>query len=221
MSTVVITAFAIFRRVPDSSDVELFHGASDVSVNGSNELELVLASAPIDDSLTPPKGALLALYGFKDRTDELQKRRREAATLGANFQSMEIEVEVGYIESNIMDREKLKDARFANVGRMSTVLQMEIIEKFKSYAKESRSKKLPADMDRLSTIGSRPDLWARLLDDDADFRNIELLILPVLEEGSVRMVALLRPNFKYVNIVQNNDGEILVLPKGFGKKINA
>lgn len=222
-SVIKLTLFSILK-FPQTRKTDalprILAGASNVErING--KLSVQLASVPLMDSQTPPdesKG-ILALYGFKDQLEEVAARRQEARNAGAEFKFLEIECEVGRIEEGLIDREKLRKLRFANVKRMTAELQTEILERFAEYVGDEGGD-APASMSRVQQIAMRPDLFGQLMSDDKDFKNIEVLVIPVLgsktHHAKVRQVAIVRPKAKIVRASGNGDDDLnLVLPKGY------
>lgn len=221
MSTVKLSVFAAFKRRPKKAPtpgVDVVFGAKGFRINEQGLAELETASVPLAEGLTPPVGGLLMLYGLRDLTDELQRRRAEARAVGAAFQYAEFEVEVGDIVVGIIDKETLPGCRFANVKRMSIGIQQDIMDCFVEYIREEGGEP-DVTMNRIKAIARRPDLFGRLLSENPDYQRLEVLIIPVEESGQVRQVAYVRDNCKYIALRQSQDDEILYLPENFGEQV--
>lgn len=109
---------------------------------------------------------------------------------------------------------------------MNVALQQEIIDKFAEYVSEEKTDHVVDwDMPRIYAIAQRPDLFARLMEEDKDFKKIECIVIPVSDSSAdisakKRQLAYLRPNCKIISIDQNTDSEIIVLPAKFGKYVD-
>ena len=223
MSTVKLTLFASYTKNKSGPEgkVGILFGASESHLMENGHFGLLFSGVPIAKELPPPASpseGLLMLYGLRDSTEELQRRRTQARNEGANFQFAELEVEVGEIAVGIIDAELIKKCRFANVKRMSAALQQEIVDTFAEYI-EQEGGKPEVEMNRIKSMALRPDLFGRLISEHKLFKKIEVLIIPIEERGVIRQVAYVRPNCKYVSLSQNTDDEILFLPPKFGKQV--
>lgn len=224
-SVIKLTSFSIVQRstMEKGKDVppHILCGATKPT-KAKNAYELEIASVPLmyEQEAPPTSVGILALYGFKDAIEEIQKRRQEAREANAEFKFAEIECEVGEIELGLVDRAKLRGLRFANVKRMNAQLQSEILDKFAEYV-EDEGGDVPGYMSRVQQIAMRPDLFGRLLEEDKDFKRIEVLVIPVYGSKTyptkVRQLAIIRPKAKIVGFSQNStkDEDHLVLPKGY------
>lgn len=233
MSNIKLTTFTAFvdrkpgtrRNSDDSRRIDILFGAVDSRINNEGKVELLADHVPLRDGLTPPQDGLLMLYGYGDISTELPKRRAEARELNATFHFADLHVDVGDIYPGVVDRSILKQQRFVNVSRMNVALQQEILNIFSNYMKEENSDDFDDESaSRLQLIAQRPDLFARLLNDDKDFKKLECIIIPVSAskfEGvtKIRNLAYLRKNCKITLIDQQSDSELIILPKGFGKML--
>lgn len=217
-SSIQLTTFAAYVPASkDNGDLELKFGSSGIQVDKKGHIDLIADSVPLRSKLVAPGSGLVMLYGHRDTSEELQKKRIEASSLGANFKFAEITVEVGPIFPGIFDESTIKTARFANLRRLTANLQQSILDSFQEYAKEE-GEIIDADGDRITEIASRPDLFERLLREDKRFKKLEVFVIPVKEGNMIRQVAYAKSNCKIVSINQNTDSETIVLPKWFGKK---
>lgn len=218
-SSVMLTTFAAFSK-GNNSDLDIKFGSSGTHVQKNGHLDVIADNIPLRSKLLAPGNGMLMLYGHRDTTEELQKRRAEALSLGARFQFAEITVDVGPIFPGIFDDASIKTARFANLRRLTADLQEDIVDIFTSYAKDEGQDFNPVG-NRIAEIATRPDLFERLLREDKRFKKLEVFIIPVKEGGLIRQVAYVKSNCKILEINQNTDAETIVFPKWFGKKVSA
>lgn len=219
MSTIKLTTFTAFNKDSGNDNgLNILFGSRNPTKTSSGNYNLEVGSVPISPKLKAPENCLLMLYGLKDCSEELQRRRSQARGAGANFHFAEIEAEVGDIVPGIADEDSIKTCRFANVKRMSSYLQQDIMDSFVEYIKEA-GEPVDAGMNRMELISLRPDLFSRLFTENKLFKKIEVLIVPIQEVGRIRQVAIVRPSFKYLKISQSLDDDVLVLPLKFGKRV--
>lgn len=216
-AAVNLTTFSAFRPATKDTPIEILFGSSSAVKNKSGITELIADNIPLRSKLIPPSNGLLMLYGHKDTSDELQKRRNEALAVGASFKFADVTVDVGDIFPGILDANDIKTVRFANFRRLSADLQQHVLDEFGAYARESGDM-LQTDGNRLLQIATRPDLFSRLIEEDKLFKKIQVLVIPVLENGTLRQLAYARSNVSVAKISQNTDSEIIAMPKWFGKK---
>lgn len=223
MSTARLTSFALYKptQTKPGAAPQILTGASRASISASGRLELEAASVPTHSVALAkhlPTGGLLMLYGLRDAMLELQRMRSEARRVQAEFAYVDLEVDLGTIESGLVDRQALQrrpDLQFLAFRRMKADLQLEILQRFHQYAQADGSS-FNDKLSRTEQIASRPDLWDRLCDDDDDFRHLKVIIIPLGDsDGSpdgVRYVAYARPGLHVVTAVQGSDHVALNLP---------
>lgn len=228
-STIRFTTFALYRNVgkrgQTNSFVEVLHGASAGRFGDDGRVELLAGSAPFNtlayEKLAPKDGeGLLMLYGHRDALDELQAWRRKARDLDAEMAWATVEVAVGHMETNLIDRASMKAAagtlRFANVRRMKASLQIDILERFAGYV-SAEGGNADSKMSRPVQMATRPDLFVRALEDDADLRALDALVIPVADDpevpGRIRQVALVRPSAQVVEVRQGSSEASILLPQ--------
>ena len=169
----------------------------------------------------PKEGCgLLTLYGVRDSLEELHYWRTLARDLDAEFASAELEFEIGHIEPGLTDRALLKStagkkSRFLNFRRMKASLQTEILERFTAYS-VSDGTGIDEELNRVSQIATRPDLFDRLLVEDPDLSKLDILVIPVADDpalpGRMRQVAYVKPGATLVSTVHSNSEARILLP---------
>lgn len=217
-STIKLITFAIYKSSADA--VEILHGAAWGSRNSDGHIELEAGSVPFHadsfkDKAPKPGFGLLMLYGVRDSLEEIQHWRAKARELNAEFAYAEFEFDVGQIEVGFTDRAMLKTSagknRFLNFRRMKSSLQSEILHKFVSAA-ESAGEKIDENLNRVSQIATRPDLFDELFFRDRALAKLDVLIIPVADDpgvpGKVRHLAYVRPGARVVSVVQGGDPQI-------------
>ncbi len=237
MSKIKLATYAAYRKATstakqkkagDTPEPEILFGAAGFTRDKvSGNWVFTCAPLPLGPGQRPPEQGLTMLYGFRDTIDELKRRRDQARTAGAEFRSMEVEIEVGEIEVGLVDRKRVKDLKFVNLRRMTAALQSEILKKFSDYVTEEKKaagrasrlvKDMDEDMSRVQQIAQRPDLFGRLLTEDRDLKGLEVLVIPIEDpevRGGMRQIAYVRPKAKIISIQQSVDDDILALPKTF------
>lgn len=219
MSSIKLSGFIIYLKAESAFDYpDVIMGANKVfKRDGANVFQL--ASVPVGGLRTPPEGSLYLLYGNRDLIEELHKWRIEARSVGAEFRHVEMIVKVGSIHPGIVSREDLIDLNFVNVRRMSASLQLEILQKFYEYVCEEGGSH--SSMSCVRHIASRADLWPRLMDEDRDFQNISVMVIPVADQpnGRLRYVAVVRRNAVIASFSFDDDHDLVCLEPGFGMEL--
>lgn len=219
MSSIKLSGFIIYLKAESPFDYpDVIMGSNKVfKRDGANVFQL--ASVPVGSLRAPPEGSLYLLYGNRDLIEEMHKWRIEARNAGAEFRHVEMVVKVGGIHPGIVHREDLPDLNFVNVRRMSASLQLEILQKFYEYVLEEGSPQ--SSMNCVRHIASRADLWPRLMDEDHDFRNISVIVIPVADQpnGRLRHVAVVRKNAVIASFSFDDDVDLVCLEPGFGMEL--
>ncbi len=260
MSSVKLTTFAIYRKpgrsgrrsapvagspaptgaAPAGPDLLYGATAAEPILEGgkpTGNFVLTAGSVPLGPGQLAPKSGIYALYGFRDTIEELKRSKDRAREMGAEFRSMDIEVDVGTIPVGVVDRKHLKEdgsIRFANLRRTTAKLQSEILDRMYGYVEEENAelKALPKakrpdrffgfdqSLARIQQIGQRPELLDRVMEEDRDLKNIDVLVVTIMDETvpfGFRQLAYVRPRAVILDVSQNRDADYLKLPKGFGK----
>ncbi|HEX3141566.1 MAG TPA: hypothetical protein VHQ87_16035 [Rhizobacter sp.] len=226
-SKVKLTLFGLYRaRVAEGQlrAVQRMVGAYDVRLGDDGRAEVLTGSVPFNDRrfdpMAPKAGfGILALFGIRDTIEELQRWRAIGRNSNAEFAYAELWVDVAEIEVKLANRESLKApgrrSRFLNLRRTTVDFQKDVLATFQRYVREEGGDP-DATMARVQDIASRPDLFDRLLYEDADLRDIDVFVLPLADmpdsPGRMRQVAYLRPGAKIVEFAQGSDQVSMFLP---------
>ena len=232
MSTVKLTSIALFKGSANSA-TELIGASAVPSQNGVTEL--LMSSVPFHaDSMSNRVNdianaeskfpGLYLLYGNRDVLDERQHWSNYARkTQGVVFASVEIECEVKGICPGHVDREILKSFRdsdgnemgFLNLRRMKASLQLEILAKFQDAIKAEGGN--PDLMLKPAQIATRPDLWPQVMNEDEDFKKIDVMVIAVADDpavpGKMRQVAWMRPKTKVASVLQSRTDIHILQPQ--------
>jgi hypothetical protein len=221
---VKLTAIALYKlkggaHAGPMAEPKPVAGCADVRRAEDGKIELLFESVPLNskafDHYRIPAGAgVLMMYGVHDTTSETKRWFNYAREHGANVVSVDVQVNAGRIEKNLMSVEMLQaqkdEIEFLAVARMKSDLQLHVFEKyFKKYAKKDDA----VAMERPADMAKRPDFFARLLEDMPELHNLKTLVIPVadLEGGVVRHLALVRPGSD-LEINKPTGGEVFCLP---------
>lgn len=220
-SSIVLTAIASFTEPKNGGfDLDVHYGASRGVIADDGRRYLEMSNVPFGrQGLKAPEGGLLLLYGFRDKLDEMRKRRADARKIGAEFHYCDVEVDVGIaVPAGQVDRSLLNGRCFANLNRMSADLQKDILAAFSSYVNEEGGD-AAKEMSKIRQIAQRPDLFCRLMDEDPDMKSLKVLVIPVAEDpefpARVRQLAYVRQGANLLKFDQNEELNVLVLPKWF------
>lgn len=227
VSTIKLTTFALYsaRGTRTDREVKVIAGATNPRIAQDFVIELDAANVPFASRAfrerEPKEGhGLLMLYGIRDTLDEVMKWRKLAREKpNTFFASAEIEIEVGQLESGLVDRKMLKaqgaEMAFANLRRMTADTQTEILDRFAEYAAQDKLKP-KTDMSRISQIAMHPEYFDRLFQDDRAFKHLSIFVIPVADnpevKGRMRQLAYVRPGAKIVGIKQGSTEARIVLP---------
>lgn len=217
MSTITLTAISAFSVKKPAGELQIAFGASTGFIDApTGRRVLVMGNVPLASGFRAPSGGLLLLYGFRDAMDEVKLRRAEAAKDGLEFHYADVSVEVGHIQTGVVDADQVRDLRFVNVRRMTALLQEMILDRFSEYVGYEMGNEVGAGMTKVHQIATRPDLFARLLDEFEPLKNIEVLVIPVADNpdvpGRVRQMAYVRNGAQVVRLEQNSEVNEFVLP---------
>lgn len=222
-STIKLKTVALYHKSGVGAKAKVKHhaGAVNARMGEDGVVELLAGNVPfIAETFkgkAPKAGSgLLMLYGIRDTLDETSRLRALARSSGLHFADAEIEVEIGYMEPKLVNREMLKaygtNMQFANVRRMMVDLQMDIAQAFSSYADIDDAER-PT---RVSEIARFPHFFDRLFEEDRDMQNLSVLGIPLLDDPrfseKMRQVAYVRPNAKVVAIRQGATDARILLP---------
>ncbi|MEJ6002603.1 hypothetical protein [Paucibacter soli] len=227
-ASVKLTSFCLYRvhgtpGTPDAQ-IEVVAGAEAGRFTEDGKIQLLLKSAPFHSDAfgerAPKDGeGVLALYGHRDALQELQFWRERARHLHAQFAYIDYEVKVGEISQQLVNRAMLKDTGdaygFLNIRRMQADFQKEVLHRFQVFIKKEGGD-FSKEMDRVSQIALRPDLFAKWLAADADVRHVKVMVLPVADDidapGRIRQVALIRPDVCIFNTTQGDERCEILFP---------
>lgn len=212
------------------SETDILHGEPRLSSDGRFNIGITNVKLPL--GLVAPKNCLVALYGFRDAADEMRRQSEFwRNTPGAIFQSVQMDFEVGTIESEVIPlkavpatfnpdgTEKkarispMKEQRFANFMRTKEEVQTIVADIFKGHADPDSDVKF-----KKKDIALRPDLWSYVLENE-HFKNLEILIIPVAvprqhqtgaeRQFDIRQFALITKEAKlFGKLIQNPKSKI-------------
>ena len=223
-STIHFKSMAVYRKTgkpgAPTSFIEALHGASAGRFAEDGQVELLVGNVPLNTKAlrarAPKDGvALLMLYGHHDAISELCAWRKRADELDAEFAVVDYEVEVGRIEVKSVTHETLLDqsVRFANVRRMTSAVQLDLLALFATYVEEeggnpTRSMAHPIQM------ATRPDLFVRALREAKLLRHLDAMVIPVADDpqvpGRIRQVAVISPRARVVSARSTGDVRFLL-----------
>ncbi len=219
-SRVQLTLLSLIRV--HGQQVQPMVGTSRVCEQG-DDVHLVAGSIPFHDRAmdakapTPGKG-LLALFGIRDALDELQHWRTVARNSQAQFAYLQLQVEVGTPAPGAVTRQMLRECgaqlRFLNVRRSAAEFQKEALARFAGWVAEEGGDP-GRDMAHVRQMALRPDLFERLLYEDADLQHIDVMVLPLADwpdPARVRQVAYVRAGTPLMAQVQGSDRMQVHLP---------
>lgn len=230
MSTIRLTAFALFEKKGRRA-INVLHGGLEGRVNEeSGKIEVVADSVPFNSEIfakgRSPHDGLLMLYGIRDMLDATKLWRAQARELGCEFVHAEFEFEVGTIFQNMVTEELLRDksqaesGRFVNVRRTNSAFQQRMLDHFSAIARRE-GVSIDEEMSRVWQISTRPNYWDEVFKTDAEvFGGVEILVIPVADDpvdmSKIRQLAYVRKNAKLVGVYQGRDDVDLVLPFPWG-----
>ena len=222
-SKVRLTSFVLYRlNAQAQGPVEILAGASVARFTPeTRKVQFVADHAPFRSpefaQVAPRAGhGLLALYGNRERTEELSYWRQRARALKAEFAYVSFEVEVGRILPGGLDSQLLQAGSDIGLLRMQSArvsLQREVTERFGAYVVADGGD--PATMANLADMARRPDLFDRLFDEQKALRHVRVAVIPIADDLSAtttRSVAYIRHGAKIGSLVQGSDHVEVLLP---------
>ena len=224
-SKVQLTLMSLYRRSEAGGQVSVapFVGSQRVWVD-AGRIHLVADSVPFHDRsmdlLAPRTGkGMLALFGIRDALAELQHWRTTARSSQARFTYLQMQVDIGAAHNGVVTRELLQERqaglRFINVKRCAADMQKQWLAHFAQWVQEEGGD-AARDMAHVRQMAARPDLFERLLREDADLRFIDVMVLPLADwPGSTRtrQVAYVRAGAPVMQLVQGCDQVQVHLPE--------
>ena len=228
MSTVKLTAFSVYRVLGEpgspTAEIETLFGATAARFDGKH-VQILADSVPFNsikfaDRYPKPGYGILMLYGLQDQREALHLYRTKARELKAEFASAEFEIDVGSIEVGLTGRDLLKKVnganRFLNVRRMKKDLQTDIVNAFQGYMNDDHSEEPLEDHRRLPQIATRPDLFDRLLYEDEQLSQLDVVVIPVADDpafsAKIRQLAYVKAGAKVVSTMQISTEASILLP---------
>lgn len=225
-SIIKLMTFAAYKVSGEGKrqKVSVVGGAADARFN-NGVVELLATSVPFNSQLLqgrePADGkGLLMLYGGKDAADELFHWRTRARKENFKIAFATIDVEVGYMEPNLITRQMMKtyksNMQFAYLRRMVSELQADILEQFSSLSDEVAPLEKGGSV---AAISLYPNLFDQVFEQDKDIGNLQVLAIPVMDDVEfpakqrMRQVAYVRPQAKIVKITQGATDAHIVLPR--------
>lgn len=218
MSTIKLTAIASYSFDKEGNKVEVDYGATNAKVV-DGRVVFELSNSPLDNGLIHPAGGILLLYGLRDCSEEMQKRRIDARAKKRQFHYAEIEVDIGELPTQIIKPSDIKDYRFLNVRRLNAELQNQILNQFGAYMNSDgvAESEVVEQMSRMSQIAMRPDYFGRLAQRCQPFTHADVIVIPVSDKpghpNAIRQMGFLRDKAKIVGINQSTELAEFVLPK--------
>lgn len=218
-----LTFFALFQPKADGvKGLAPLVGAESLRLDGASA-QADVTSIPFHlrsmDRLAPRSGGLLGLFGIRDTLEELQHWRTVARHSKAEFGSLHVQVNIAHPWAGVVTREVLReragDLRFLNIRRNAAGLQKELLQKFASWVREEGGDP-SLEMAHVQHMAHRPDLYARTLEQDSDFRHIDVLVFPLADRSDPRLtrqVAYLRAGARIQELRQGDTSVQLQLPR--------
>lgn len=217
-SRVQLTFFSLFhRRGEEDGQLQPLVGAKKVWRGVDDELHVDVTSVPFHtramDRYAPRSGGLLGLFGIRDALEELQHWRAVARHSQAEFASLQLQVNVGVVHTGVITRDVLRaqreSVRFLNIRRNATGLQKELLQQFAAWVGEEGGNPA-ATMTTVAQMALRPDLYARVMEQDADFRHVDVLVFPLADRAdprNTRQIAYLRAGAP-IQDARQGDGQV-------------
>lgn len=216
-----LTSFCLYRV--KGKEIDVVAGAEAARFSDDGKVQLLASHVPFHSDLfakrTPaPFTGLLALYGHRDALDEERYWRERARAVKAEFAYVTYDVNVGEISTQLLDRATLKANKsigFMNLRRTQSSLQQEFLAQIRDYVTQEGGDP-DKSMERVAQIATRPDLFVRLLEDDPDMANIDVLVTLIADSpdspSPMRQVGFIRAGAEIRNLVQGSDHYEMVLP---------
>lgn len=150
---------------------------------------IVVGNVPLPEGMAAPDGGLTTLYGFRDSLAELSRWIKEVESVGMKFCNIEIEVDVGKIETRQVTPEMIANEgiRFLNMRKMASSLENVVVSKWRSYLiEEGVTQQQLAEMKwrNAEYVAHRPDLLSRLIK-EPELSNLDLVVYPVETGGKI------------------------------------
>lgn len=212
MSVVELKGFASHKQGTDHLTTILF-GANSVQMIEQNSrwrVALTMSNVSLDPGVMLPQDGLLLLYG-RDAIPATSSAFKLALEQNAKLQTAILRIEIGEITVGNVTPDELRkgDVKFLSWTRLSVELQNDI------YAYFSRKMNITDDNQiTLELISSRPDLFEKLLEEDRDFQNIRLFVIPVKDAKKIRYLAYVprRAAGYLLSVAQGTDSALLLPP---------
>lgn len=226
-SRVQLTFFSLFHV--RGEEFAPLVGAEKIWRDAGGAVHVSVASVPFHsramDRYAPRAGGLLALFGIRDALEELQHWRTIARQSKAEFSSLQLQVEVGNVHAGVVTREVLnaqgEQLRFLNIRRSASGLQKELLQQFASWVAEEGGD--PATtMATVAQMATRPDLYARVMEQDPDFQHVDVLVFALADRADpryTRQVAYLRAGAPLAEQRQGDPAVLMHLPVWMGGQV--
>jgi hypothetical protein len=199
------------------------------------------SSVPLPGNPRPAlaNGVLAFFFASTDLPKTIRHWFLTAQKLGAELHPASVVFEVGDQKIGVIDEEEFGLYKFANVRRMTSASQNMLLErllaKSGSFSAEPEWTG-PVALARLRAIGDRIDGVAELLgtvpkaveatkvtkaakaskatDEEPTTRYhlLDVIVVPVWDDGVMTQIALVKPTLRPVRIEQNMDRDVLVWP---------
>jgi hypothetical protein len=233
-SKVKLTLFSLYRRVRSANSgvpdaLTTMVGADDVVPGEDGRPVVHAASVPfVDrgfDGLAPKAGTgLLALFGIRDTLEQLQHWRTVAQNSKAEFAYAEMWVDVGEVDTRLTTIESLRSparkSRMVNLRRSTADFQRDLLARFQSFVR-AEGGDAAQTMAEVRQMARRPDLFGRLMQEDADFASVDVLVIPLADAmgpiSRIRQVAYVRAGVRVVEFQQGSDQCDVQLPVWMAK----
>ena len=222
-SRVQLTFFSIFHyRSEAARQLSPLVGVERVEAGAQGVPLVEVAHVPFHsramDRHAPHAGGLLGLFGIRDALEELQHWRAVARHSHADFASLQLQVHVGHVHAGVVTREVLRqdgeNLRFLNIRRNAASLQKELLQQFAAWVREEGGDP-GVSMASVAQMATRPDLYARVMEQDADFRHVDVLVFALADRADLRhtrQIAYLRAGARILEWRQDNGAVCLQLP---------
>lgn len=165
---------------------------------------VTLGDVPLPPGIPHPDKGITMLYGFRDALDVLHAERSKAAKEGLNMRTVSVDVDVDEVLMGTINKAELKSTRFANLKRLSTELQDEVLDRVNTMAR--KEKKSHADFTTVIQAGNRPDLICKAMT-TAPFSHLRIIayLVPQVGRPRGRQVATLLKTDKVLGIDVRGD----------------
>jgi len=146
-----------------------------------SDTKAVLKSLPIPSDRTPPKGRLVALFGYRDVLDALRDAYDKAERSKLSLHRVDLTIEVGKVNPPKPGLKDIPKIKFLNLARMKADLADELIRVL--------GRRSDAVADPVVLLGKEPELINAIWK-DTRFSHLAVIVWPApLRGGGIRQMA--------------------------------